>query len=549
MSARAIIAYVIAYARLSVEDMRADAVTRGRSLERQFANIRARCKREGWELVEEVHDEDKTGKNFVRPGIDRITEIVRTQPFPGKPVTIIVGDSSDRIGRQVRGWDAWYYTVLEPAGVCVELCTGSLKMDTAEAWLFSTFGMTLNQFQSMQISQKVKNANMHKRKKGKLIGGRPVGTMRGGDSAGQRVKDPATFFVVPEAFTRRAAGESFGSIAADFNRRGIPTAQGKLWYPSAVRSMIRCRWWIGETMHKGQINLDSDGAPVRCEHDAMLPRELWEAANRWRGKPRAKDGHIYLLCDPRRKDRRSLVICSGWVMTAPASKAGLPAEYKGRTTVRGHFYRRMDQDSGLYSAQPCDKSGLLIPASIPAEELEQEVMERLLLACRTNETLSSFVTQAGDERRNAAARQRTLAGEVLALRGLRLKAEAALVLAAESGGALALPALNRKVELLDAQLAALESELSELALAPLRMSDLAPDDFLERLRDAWERGDRLALRDFLGEMLACIDVRPDGIYLQPKGPAKQERTAMLAGLYVPNSERTRRYARLAAARN
>lgn len=510
--------YAAAYARLSDEDALKDAESRGRSLERQFANERQRAQREGWEIFEEVADEDCTGTTMFRPGIARITQLAQQ-----RRITIVLADESARLGRTVAGFDAWYNAVLVPNGVRVELCSGFYRTGNAQDWFGSTVQMAANEYYSRQLSDKQKNANAHKRARGMLIGGRPQGTLAGGPGQRHRVKNPATFPFVVEAFERRAAGEAFSSIAADFDRRRVPTVEGGQWLPATVRSMVGCRWYIGQTLHRGEVVLAPDGQPVYYEHDAMLPRELWERANAWSGKVYAKDEHVYLLCDPRRADRRSLVVCSAWEMLTPAGKAGTSAEFKGRHLPQGRCYRRIDQDGRYYSARPRDAAALKLAALAPAADFEAAVVERVMLAAERNEVLSGLAQHADDTARAHTLRRALLAGELREGRAVRGKLEAALALAAKQGAAHALLPLNREVDALDAQLARWEAELQQLALAPPRMADVAPRERFELLRECWRDGRRFELRDLLGEMLDEVDIRADGIHILFKGGCEIEK--------------------------
>jgi hypothetical protein len=91
-----------------------------------------------------------------------------------------------------------------------------------------------------------------------------AGYRRRGD--GRLEPDPDTAPVIREMFLRRAAGESWRSIAR-FLEEQIP---GHGWGLGSLTSLIKSRTYLGELRHGDDVNLNA--------HEPLVTRAEWEAA-------------------------------------------------------------------------------------------------------------------------------------------------------------------------------------------------------------------------------------------------------------------------------
>jgi hypothetical protein len=104
----------------------------------------------------------------------------------------------------------------------------------------------------------------------------PFGYGRGEDR--RLVPDPATAPLVREMFQRRAARDSWRSIAAWLNDAN-PRENGRSWTSRNVATMIKNRAYVGEAFHGSHRNADA--------HEPIVSLPEWEAANAVKGGPGA----------------------------------------------------------------------------------------------------------------------------------------------------------------------------------------------------------------------------------------------------------------------
>ena len=143
--------------------------------------------------------------------------------------------------------------------------------------------------ESRQISDRTKRKKKAQAKAGGYHGGkRPYGYEKDGITV---VQSEAA--VIREVARRILAGESLKSIARDLNRRGVPTATGKLWHSAQLRKTVSTHRMKGVRIHNG------------VEHPAQWPAiidpETWERlqlifrAEDRLGRARNHSGRSYLL--------------------------------------------------------------------------------------------------------------------------------------------------------------------------------------------------------------------------------------------------------------
>lgn len=132
---------------------------------------------------------------------------------------------------------------------------------------------------------KIKAANVRKgmarrRALGKHTGGQVYGMDRDPDLG---LRPNAQTPVVLRYFQLIAAGKSQAEVARIFNREGIKTLRGKQWAQGTLSPILKNRTYLGEIR-------DDNGEWVEGKHDAIVPVELFEAANRVNAAAAAKKG-------------------------------------------------------------------------------------------------------------------------------------------------------------------------------------------------------------------------------------------------------------------
>ena len=151
-------------------------------------------------------------------------------------------------------------------------------MPIMQAWL--------SQGESEATSARLIGMKSDYRTAGRWVGGHPaygyalVPRAGGGQTC---VIDPVSAAIIREAVRRVINGEAVNAIAADFNRRKIPTPRnyerlraGKplatkdgtdtsasVWRHKAMGRMLRSKALLGYAVHHGEAELDADGEPKR----------------------------------------------------------------------------------------------------------------------------------------------------------------------------------------------------------------------------------------------------------------------------------------------
>lgn len=112
--------------------------------------------------------------------------------------------------------------------------------------------------------------------------GRPHGGGRRafGYQAGMRALVPEEARIVREIFERYLAGEALGALAADLNRRGVPTSEQRRWTSRGVARILDAPRYAGLRVFQGSIR-DGDGYRYGT-WDACVDIDTWELARRER---------------------------------------------------------------------------------------------------------------------------------------------------------------------------------------------------------------------------------------------------------------------------
>lgn len=216
------------YVRVSTEGQAVDGV----SLEAQKARIAAWCLLNDCTLAEVFVDAGLSGKRSDnRPALQSALEAVCASGG------VLIVYSLSRLARSTKD-TITIGEKLEKNGA--DLVSLSEKIDTTSAAGKMVFRMlaVLAEFESDQVSERTTAAMSHKKSKGERVGAIPYGF----DLADDGVKlipnaaEQETIAVINEL---RADGLSLRAIAAELNRRAVPTKEGsKGWAHTTVQSIL-----------------------------------------------------------------------------------------------------------------------------------------------------------------------------------------------------------------------------------------------------------------------------------------------------------------------
>jgi DNA invertase Pin-like site-specific DNA recombinase len=204
---------VAGYIRVSTEEQGIS----GAGLEAQRHAILAECERRGWELAVMHEDVGFSAKNMKRPAIQQALGDLDAGTYDGLVVAKL-----DRLSRSLLDFAALMDRAQRKGWAIVALDLGvdtSTPAGEAMANVMASFA----QFERRLIGQRTKEALAQKKAQGVVLGRPrllPVKVRR-------------------DIERQRAKNRTLAAIAADLNKREVPTAQGGAqWWPSTVRAVL-----------------------------------------------------------------------------------------------------------------------------------------------------------------------------------------------------------------------------------------------------------------------------------------------------------------------
>jgi site-specific DNA recombinase len=221
----------VGYVRVSTEEQAREGV----SLEAQEQRLRAYATAQGLTLATVYRDEGVSGgKAFVsRPAGRKLQEAIgrgRVSHVLALKLDRLFRDAIDCMSTAT-AWDG--------AGVSLVLLDmGGSSVDSRSAagrFMFTVLAAAA-EMERNRIRERTRDALHHKREKGERLGTTPLGFRT--PAPGERMEpDPVELETVRLILERREARDSFRAIAAELERRGIPTKRGRRWDHSTVRQV------------------------------------------------------------------------------------------------------------------------------------------------------------------------------------------------------------------------------------------------------------------------------------------------------------------------
>lgn len=220
----------IGYVRVSTEEQ----ATEGVSLEAQRDRIAAWCLANGIDLANVYVDAGVSGKRA-----DNRPELQAALDHVCRIGGVLVCYSLSRLARSTKDTIA-IAERLDKNGA--DLASLSERLDTTTAAGKMMFRMlaVLAEFERDQLAERTKAAMSHKRSNGERVGKIPFGFDLAADGV-KLVQNAAEQEVLKLIQDLRDAGESMRAIAAELNRRQVPTKQGQAWKHSTVQSILNRR--------------------------------------------------------------------------------------------------------------------------------------------------------------------------------------------------------------------------------------------------------------------------------------------------------------------
>jgi site-specific DNA recombinase len=310
----------VAYHRKSNEDD-------GGSVEEQRQWAQSVCPAKGIEIVREFTDQSVSGHDTdKRLGFKAMLKFCQEEQRKGHPVDAVVCWHSNRFSRADSNETGFYVWSFRQAGVNRIFTTGGWVdfRETNDRVLFNLTQDVSNHAYSKDLAAAVTRGKAKRAEEGKWNGGpAPYGYR----VVNRRlVLDPAAAAIVRWLFETYALKDwSLYGLAADLNRRGVPSPTGKAyWGAKAIAVILHNPAYLGDlhygrraggkffcacnlevkkrTEHPGKLRPKDpkDVFVKEGNHEAIVPRALWErvqkrlAERRRRTTPLAGGGDFLL---------------------------------------------------------------------------------------------------------------------------------------------------------------------------------------------------------------------------------------------------------------
>lgn len=221
----------VCYVRVSTEEQARGGV----SLAAQEERLKAYCNMAGLEVVEIIREEGVSGAKplAVRPGGERLLHLIarkKVKHVVALKLDRLFRDAEDAL-RQTRAWDK--------AGIALHLVDmGGQTLNTATAMgrFFLSMMAAFAELERNLIAERTATALAHKKAHREAYAPTPYGFERVGDTLQENTQEQE---IIAQIFAWRQAGWSLRKIAAELNKRGVPTKQGGRWYASTVRYLLQ----------------------------------------------------------------------------------------------------------------------------------------------------------------------------------------------------------------------------------------------------------------------------------------------------------------------
>ncbi|MEU2584522.1 recombinase family protein [Streptomyces avermitilis] len=398
---RAVLLLRISYRKPEDEDeeQMSDAERRraefSKGIGRQEDDARALAKRLGWTVVKVIPEDDTsafkrrkiklpdggTALRTVRPGFRAALEGLASGEFDG-----LIADDLDRVARDPRDLEDLIDVVeSRRPRIPVESVTGSLRLANDADVTMARVMVAVANKSSRDTARRVARKHEELAAEGKPGGGgfRGYGYSTEGHTIveaeakilreiGDRILGEWDGWTAEQrAKIDPDMGESLNSIAADLQRRKVPTAMGVAWSGRSVGSIVSKPSVAGLRSHKGEV-------VGKAAWDEIIPRERWER------------------------------ICERLAMRAGNTDLTLQRWLNGvlRCSQCGHALSGSHGNGG--PRYWCDRKGggcgkIAVKASFVEDEVERQVLE-LLSKPRVLEQLRTVAdTEVTDEARTELA--------------------------------------------------------------------------------------------------------------------------------------------------
>jgi len=219
----------VGYCRVSTEEQAREGI----SLEHQKAKIQQYAELHNLELIKNIIDEGKSGKDLNREGINEILSLIKK-----KLVTDIIVYKMDRLTR--RTFDLLYLVEEVFKKNNVQFHSISEKIDTSSAMgqFFLTIIGAMAQMERDLISERTKAVLQYKIEKGEYVGSPALGYLASSDNKFLELNEREQDTLKRIFYLKRYKHLSLGKIAKELNESGVRTKRGGKWYSGTIKLIL-----------------------------------------------------------------------------------------------------------------------------------------------------------------------------------------------------------------------------------------------------------------------------------------------------------------------
>jgi DNA invertase Pin-like site-specific DNA recombinase len=310
---------------------------------------------EGWRLVPDRYDDRGfSGGTLERPALKRLLSDIHA----GR-VDVVVVYKIDRLSRSLTDFSK-LVDVFEAHGVTFVSVTQAFNTTTSMGRLTLNILLSFAQFEREVIGERIRDKVAASKARGMWMGGKvPLGYVV---RERKLLVDEAEAARVQRVFEGFVATGSATRLVPVLRAKGVLTKTGRPFDKGAIYKLLNNRTYLGEVAHKGKT--------YPGEHQAIVPRELWDAA------------HTILRESPRvraNSSRSQTPALLRGLIFGPDGRAMSPAH----TRRRGRLYR-------YYVSQAVLKGSAGDGCSVrrlPAAEIEAAVVDQVRALLRQPEVV------------------------------------------------------------------------------------------------------------------------------------------------------------------
>jgi len=220
----------VGYARVSTEEQ----VKEGLSLGHQKAKIQQYAELHNLELIKNIVDEGKSGKDLNREGINEILSLIKDQK-----INHIIVYKMDRLTRNVADLLYLIREVFQPNKVEFHSLCERVDTETAMGKFFLLIMGGISEMERDLISERTKAVLRYKIQKLEYVGSPALGYLAStGDNKFLGIDEREQDTVKRIFYLKRYKHLSLGKIAKELNENDVKTKRGGKWYSGTIKLIL-----------------------------------------------------------------------------------------------------------------------------------------------------------------------------------------------------------------------------------------------------------------------------------------------------------------------